>query len=307
MRIALIGQSAFGEAVLRALAENGADDIVGVFCPPDREGRPVDPIKSAAGELDVDVYQPRRMRSARAIREFRSLDADLCVMAFVTDFVASEILEAPRLGTIQYHPSVLPRHRGPSSINWPIIFGETETGLTIFWPDDGLDTGPILLQKHVPIAPDDTLGSLYFQQLFPLGVEAMVESVELVRRGEAPRIVQDESQATYEGWCKDEDARIDWEKPAGQIYNLIRGSNPRPGAHTTHRGETLRLFDSEMLATGPEAEPGTVTAVTDDGIEVAAKGGRIRVKRVQAKGQRKTRAAEWSAGAGLRAGDLLGR
>ncbi len=307
MRIALIGQSAFGEAVLRALAENGADDIVGVFCPPDREGRPVDPIKSAAGELDVNVYQPRRMRSARAIREFRSLDADLCVMAFVTDFVASEILEAPRLGTIQYHPSLLPRHRGPSSINWPIIFGETETGLTIFWPDDGLDTGPILLQKHVPIGPDDTLGSLYFQQLFPLGVEAMVESVELVRRGEAPRIVQDESQATYEGWCTDEDARVDWEKPAGQIYNLIRGSNPRPGAHTTHRGETLRLFDSEMLATGPEAEPGTVTAVTDDGIEIAATGGRIRVKRVQAKGQRKTPAAEWSAGAGLRAGDMLGR
>ncbi len=306
MRIALIGQSAFGEAVLRALAGSGADDIVGVFCPPDREGKPVDPIKSAAGELDVAVYQPRRMRSARAIREFRSLDADLCVMAFVTDFVASEILEAPRLGTIQYHPSLLPRHRGPSSINWPIIFGETETGLTIFWPDDGLDTGPILLQKHVPISPDDTLGSLYFDHLFPIGVEAMVESVELVRRGEAPRIVQDESQATYEGWCTDDDAQINWEKPIEQVYNLVRGSNPRPGAHTTHRGEMLRLFDSESLPAGQEVAPGTVTAVTDGGIEVAAKGGRIRVKRVQAKGQRKTPAAEWSAGAGLRPGDTLG-
>ena len=306
MRIALIGQSAFGEAVLRALAQCGKDEIVGVFCPPDREGRPVDPIKSAAGELDVAVYQPRRMRSARAIREFRSLDADLCVMAFVTDFVASEILEAPRLGTIQYHPSLLPKHRGPSSINWPIIFGETETGLTIFWPDDGLDTGPILLQKHVPIGPDDTLGSLYFNHLFPLGVEAIVESVELVRRGEAPRIVQDESQATYEGWCTDEDAQIDWEKPVDQVYNLVRGSNPRPGAHTTHRGGMLRLFDSESLPAGQEVAPGTVTSITDDGIEVAATGGRIRVKRVQAKGQRKTAAAEWSAGAGLRPGDLLG-
>ena len=173
------------------------------FCPPDREGRPVDPIKSAAGELKVDVFQPRRMRSKKAVEEFKSLDADLCVMAFVTDFVPSRILEAPRHGTIQYHPSLLPKHRGPSSINWPIIFGETETGLTIFWPDDGLDTGPILLQKRVPIGPDDTLGSLYFSQLFPLGVEAMVESVDLVRRGEAPRIEQDETQATYEGWCED--------------------------------------------------------------------------------------------------------
>ena len=232
MRIALIGQSAFGEAVLRALAENGADDIVGVFCPPDREGRPVDPIKSAASELKVDVFQPRRMRSKKAIEEFRSLDADLCVMAFVTDFVPSKILEAPRHGTIQYHPSLLPKHRGPSSINWPIIFGETETGLTIFWPDDGLDTGPILLQKRIPIGPDDTLGSLYFGQLFSLGVEAMVESVDLVRRGDAPRIEQDETQATYEGWCKDEDSQIDWQRSAEQVYNLVRGSNPRPGAHT---------------------------------------------------------------------------
>lgn len=306
MRIALIGQSAFGEAVLRALAQNGADEIVGVFCPRDREGRPVDPIKSAAVELGVDVFQPRRMRSARAIEGFKSLEADLGVMAFVTDFVAMEILEAPRLGTIQYHPSLLPKHRGPSSINWPIIFGETETGLTIFWPDDGLDTGPILLQKHVPIGPDDTLGSVYFGRLFPLGVEAMVESVDLVRRGEAPRIVQDESQATYEGWCTDEDAQIDWEKPAGEVYNLVRGSNPRPGAHTTHRGEVLRLFDSELLPGGPDAAPGTVTAVSDGGFDVVADGGRIRVKRVQAAGRRKTAAAEWSANAGLQPGDLLG-
>ena len=306
MRIAVIGQSAFGEAVLRALAQNSADEVVGVFCPRDREGRPVDPVKSAAVELGVDVFQPRRMRSARAIEEFRSLNADLGVMAFVTDFVAMEILEAPRLGTIQYHPSLLPKHRGPSSINWPIIFGETETGLTIFWPDDGLDTGPVLLQKLVPIGPDDTLGSIYFGQLFPLGVEAMVESVDLVRRGEAPRIAQDESQATYEGWCTDEDAQIDWEKPAGEVYNLVRGSNPRPGAHTTHRGEMLRLFDSELVSSGPEAAPGTVTAVSDGGFDVAANGGQIRVKRVQAAGQRKTAAAEWAADAGLQAGDALG-
>ena len=306
MRIAIIGQSAFGEAVLKALAENEADEIVGVFCPSDREGRPVDPIKSAAVELGVSVIQPRRMRSARSIEEFRSLDADLCVMAFVTDFVPMEMLEAPRLGTVQYHPSLLPKHRGPSSINWPIIFGETETGLTIFWPDDGLDTGPVLLQKRVPIGPDDTLGSLYFGQLFPLGVEAMVESVDMVRRGEAPRIVQDESKATYEGWCKDEDAVIDWEKPVGEVYNLVRGSNPRPGAHTTHRGDMLRLFDSELVRSEAADAPGAVTSVSEEGIEVAASGGRIRVKRVQAKGRRKTPAAEWAAEVGLHSGDVLG-
>ena len=190
-------------------------------------------------------------------------------MAFVTDFVPAEILEAPRLGTIQYHPSLLPKHRGPSSINWPIIFGETETGTTIFWPDDGLDTGPVLLQKRVSIGPDDTLGSLYFGQLFPLGVEAMVESVDLVRRGEAPRIAQDETQATYEGWCKDADARIDWQKPAEQVYNLVRGSNPRPGAHTTHQGGMLRLFDCELLRINPESR----TRYRDFGIGRRVRGG----------------------------------
>ena len=158
----------------------------------------------------------------------------------------------------------------------------------------------------MPIGPDDTLGSLYFDRLFPLGVEAMVESVELVRRGDAPRVVQDESQTTYEGWCTDEDAQIDWEKPAGEVYNLVRGSNPRPGAHTTIRGEMLRLFDSELLPAGPEAAPGTVTAVSDAGFEVDAQGGRLLVKRVQATRQRKMAAADWSADAGLQIGDLLG-
>ena len=134
-----------------------------------------------------------------------------------------------------------------------------------------------------------------------------MESVDLVRRGDAPRIEQDETQATYEGWCKDGDAQIDWQRSADQIYNLIRGSNPRPGAHTTHRGEMLRLFDSELLPPGPDIEPGTVATVSGEGFEVAASGGLLRVKRVQVSGQRKVAAGEWSKTVGLQAGDSLGR
>ena len=148
---------------------------------PDREGRPFDPIKQEATERDIPVFQFRRMRRKVAIDAFLELNADLCVMAFVTDIVPDEILEAPTHGTIQYHPSLLPKHRGPSSMNWPIIWGETVTGLSIFWPDKGLDTGPILLQKEVEITPDDTLGSLYFGKLYQMGVDAMVESVQMVR------------------------------------------------------------------------------------------------------------------------------
>ena len=177
------------------------------------------------------------MRDREAVDAFKDLNADLCVMAFVTDIIPEAILEAPTRGTIQYHPSILPKHRGPSSINWPLIRGETRTGLTIFWPDKGLDTGPVLLQKEVDIDPDDTVGSLYFDKLFPLGVEAMVEAVILVRDGAAPRAAQDESQATYEGWCKAEDIVIDWSGPAAEVYNLIRGGDPSPGAGQHLRGE----------------------------------------------------------------------
>ena len=191
MKIAIIGQAAFGKEVLIKLIENG-EIVSAVICPPD-DGNSFDPIKQTAISNGIDVFQYERMRSTSAIKEYISLDIDLCVMAFVTDIVPMEILTAPTFGTIQYHPSLLPQHRGPSSINWPIIKGEEQTGLTIFWPDEGLDTGPILLQKEVEITPEDTLGSLYFGKLFPLGVDAILEAVQLVKRNKAPKIDQNQN------------------------------------------------------------------------------------------------------------------
>jgi methionyl-tRNA formyltransferase len=307
VKIALIGQAAFGNAVLEALLKQGEDSVVGVFCPPDAPGQALDPVKEAARAAAIPCFQFKRLRSAEAIAQFRALAPDLGVMAFVTDIVPVEILQAPRLGTIQYHPSLLPRHRGPSSINWPIIFGEKETGLTIFWPDAGLDTGPILLQKRTPIGPDDTQGSVYFERLFPMGVEALVEAVALVRAGRAPRIAQDESQASYEGWCRDEHAAIDWSQPAQRVYDLIRGCNPRPGAHTLCYAARLRVFDCELRAGDPGGAPGTVVALGAAGFEVAAgSGGRLLVKRVQPEGGRKLPAAEYAASTRLTVGGRLG-
>ncbi|MCC2665105.1 MAG: methionyl-tRNA formyltransferase, partial [Geminicoccaceae bacterium] len=190
MRLVVHGQQAFGKAVLERLLE-GEDEVVGVFCAPDREGRPTDPLKELALERDLPVHQPASWKTEEALALMRGFDADLCVMAYVTLLVPQPVLDAPKLSTIQYHPSLLPRHRGPSSINWPIIQGEARTGLTIFWPNEGLDEGPILLQKEVEIGPDDTLGSLYFNHLFPMGVAAIVEAIDLVRAGKAPRVEQD--------------------------------------------------------------------------------------------------------------------
>ena len=300
MRIVVHGQQAFGKAVLEKLLERG-ENVVAVFCAPDKEGKPRDPLAAFAEEKGLPVHQPKSWKTPEALELMRSYEPDLCVMAYVTLFVPQAVLDVPKLGTIQYHPSLLPLHRGPSSINWPIAMGKTRTGLTIFWPDEGLDEGPILLQKEVEIGPDETLGDVYFKKLFPLGVEAMMEAVDLVRAGKAPKIPQDHSKATYESWFKKELAEIDWSKPVSEVYNLIRASNPAPGAWSTIKGTKLDIFDSAKL--DGSGGPGEIVAITGEGIQVAAKGGRILIKRVRAPGGQKIPATEYAVSAGLKVGD----
>lgn len=306
MKIALIGQAAFGTAVLKAIAEAGKDEVVGVFAPPDREGRPPDPISEAANAANFPLFQFKRLRDQVAIDQFNAVNPDLCVMAFVTDIVPMEMINSPAKGTIQYHPSLLPLHRGPSSINWPIVAGKTETGLTIFWPDDGLDTGPVLLQKTVEIGSNDTLGSVYFDRLFPMGVDAMVEAIDLVRDGKAPRIVQDESKATYEGWFKGKEARIDWSKPGQEIYNLVRGSDPSPGANSTLNGDKVSFFNASYEAGESSAQPGEVVEIATDGVKIAVSGGTLNIGRLRGPNRKKVAAAEFAANNQMSVGDRFG-
>jgi methionyl-tRNA formyltransferase len=304
MRIVVNGQQAFGQAVLKALVERG-ENVVAVYCAPDKEGRPPDPMKEEALGHGIPVHQPASFKPPEVLEQFESLDADLCVMAYVILLVPVTILDAPTHGTIQYHPSLLPKHRGPSSINWPIIQGETRTGLTIFWPDKGLDTGPVLLQKEVEVGPNDTLGSIYFNNLFPMGIEAMLEAIDMVKAGTAPRLIQDESQATYEGWCRRDDVEIDWSKPVDQVHNLIRGADPQPGAWTRHQGKTVQVYEASKLPAA-DARPGEIIAAGADGITVAAQGGAILIKRVRPEGDKKMAAADFAAVAGVAAGAVLG-
>ena len=180
------------------------------------------------------------------------------------------------------------------------------TGLTIFWPDKGLDTGPVLLQKEVGIGPDDTTGSLYFDRLFPLGVEAIVEAVALVREGTAPRIGQDHSAATYEGWCKASDVAIDWDGPVDELYNLIRGSDPSPGAGTTFGGAGISFFRASRAGEDTGRPGGEVVGIDEDGFTVAATGGSLTVRRVKPADGKKLSAHEWAAAVGLKVGDHFG-
>jgi methionyl-tRNA formyltransferase len=289
MRIVIHGQQAFGKAILERLLA-GRDEVVAVCCPPDPDKGPIDGLKELALQKGLPVHQPKSWKTDDAAELMRSFAADLCVMAYVTLIVPRRVLDIPQLGTIQYHPSLLPLHRGPSSINWPIIRGESKTGLTVFWPDEQIDTGPILLQKEVEIGPDDTVGSVYFDKLFPLGVDAMLEAVDLVREGKAPRIAQDESRATYESWCGEADAEIDWSKPAQEIHCLIRGTDPQPGAWTTLEKNRLTVFGSKVL--DGSGVPGEILSISDAGMLVAAGDRGIRVARVRPHDDRKKISAQ---------------
>ncbi|MEE8420704.1 MAG: methionyl-tRNA formyltransferase [Dehalococcoidales bacterium] len=304
MRIVLFGQAAFGEKTLQALVDSG-EEVVGTYTPPDISGR-TDPLKTLADRLRIPVFQPGRMRAPAVYDEYTGLKPDLNVMAFVTDIMPESILNHPGYGTIMYHPSLLPRHRGGSAINWAVISGDKKTGVTILWPDKGLDTGPVLLQKEVDISPDDTVGSLYFDKLFPLGIAAILESVRLIKEGVAPRIPQDESLATYEGLCTEKDGLIDWRQPAGKIYNLIRGTNPQPGAATFASEQKFKVFDAAIIPGDTGGAAGEIVDITGDGFVVAATGGAIIIKRVQVKGSPKTGAAEFAARTGLKKGIRLG-
>lgn len=304
MRIILIGQAAFAEKSLEKLV-GGGHDIAAVYCPVDPASGKFDPVKSKALALGIPVHQHKSLKAPEVRDEFVALNADLAVLAFVTQIVPPQVFNVPKLGSICFHPSILPKYRGASAINWALIKGEQTTGLTIFWVDKGIDTGPILLQKIVSVEPDDTTGSLYFNKIFPLGIEAIGEAVELIKAGNPPRIVQDESKANYDPICNDDHAKIDWSKPAQEVYNLIRGCDPQPGAHTRFNGKMMRIFDARLQPGADSAPAGQVTAIGAEEIAIALNGGTLTVKKARGEGG-KISGGEFAKQAGLNVGDRLG-
>ena len=304
MRVALIGQAAFGADVLKGLLQQG-QEVAGVFCPPDRGGK-ADPLKEAAAPAGVPVFQPAHMKNPEAYEQMVGLKADLGVLAFVSDIVPARVFNAPRLGSICYHPSILPKYRGMSAINWAVINGEAKTGLTIFWVDEGIDTGDILLQKEVEVGPAETTGEVYFNKLYPVGVAAVLEAVGLVAQGKAPRIPQDHSLATYDPPCDEKVAALNWNRPARQVFNFIRGCDPQPGATTTFRGEKVKVYNARAPEDTRGAAPGEVQEVTDQGLKVAVPGGAILITRFRTKDLGKVKAPEFIAAKQPKVGERFG-
>ncbi|MEO6025512.1 MAG: methionyl-tRNA formyltransferase [Candidatus Binatia bacterium] len=303
LRIVLIGQAAFAEKVLQGLIARG-DDVAAVYCPPDAGAKP-DPVKASALAAGIPCHQPPSYKPDAVRAEIAALAPELIVLAYVTLIVPEAVIAIPTKGAICFHPSLLPRRRGGSAINWTLIEGDAKAGVSVFWTDAGIDTGPIILQREVEIGPNDSAGSLYYQRVFPAGVDLVLESVALIDAGQAPRIVQDESQASYEPLCRDAHAAVDWTKPAQRVHDLIRGCDPQPGAYTAVGEKRLRLYDSRRVdGTGA---PGTVLAIAADGITIATGSDAIRAGKARIDGTKeKLAAADLASTLGITVGSRLG-
>src|SRR5580692_5182894 len=306
MRIVIVGQQAFGKAVLEAFMARG-DQVAGVFAAPERPGARPDPLVVAAQERGLTVHRFAKYSSEEAQSALADLKADLGVMAYVLLFAPPEFCAIPKHGMIQFHPSLLPLHRGASSIPWAIIRGRTETGLSIFRPTPGLDEGPVILQKRVAIGPDDTAGSLYFDKIFQLGVSALVEAADLVNGGRATEWTQEESEATYEGWVREPESRINWANHVDFVYDLIRGCNPAPGAWTPCGDKKLYLFDAKKVMAPTFGSVrgkklGEIVSAGPAGIRIHAQGGFIDCSRLRLDDGAKIKASD----AGLEVGTILG-
>ena len=302
MRIVIVGQGPFGEKVLQVLIQKG-EDVVGTFSPPDKRG---EGMKVLAEKSGIPFFRPNLMKDPQVYDAYLKLKPELAILAFVTDIIPEKLLTVPSLGTICYHPSILPRHRGASAINWAIIQGDTRTGLTIFWADKGIDTGPILLQKEIEIGPDETTGSVYFNKLFPMGVGAIMEAVELIKKGKAPRIPQDDSKATYEPPCDDRVASVNFEKPIRDIYNLIRGCDPQPGAYATYQGKRARFYEAKMSSADVRKQPGEILSIEEGSVQIVAKGGILHIGKLRVDKGEKIGPAEFAKIFGGKVGDRFG-
>jgi len=286
LRIAVFGQAPFGRDVTLRLLEEG-HEVVGVHVPPDPPGGRPDPLAAEAEARGLPLFRHRRYRRRgdaipELVESYLALGAELNVMPFTTVILPPEIVDAPRLGSLCFHPSLLPAYRGGTAIPWQIILGASESGVTVFQPDAGVDTGPIVVQKGgVEVGPETTAASLYFDHLYPLGLDAMAEAVTAVAEGTAKPVPQGEVGVSFQPRLDDAAARVDWSRPAVEIDRLIRGCDPQPGAHARRGDETVRLYGGGLRPATVEAAPGTIVAADGDALLVAVAGGAIVVRKAR--------------------------
>jgi methionyl-tRNA formyltransferase len=304
MRIVFIGTGEIGVPTLRALLRSPAHELIGVVTQPDKPvGRDqhihAPPIKAELAGNPVAVFQPARIRNEEAVAQIRTLAPDLIVVMAYGQILPGGVLEIPPVACLNLHASLLPRHRGAAPIQAAIVAGDTETGITVMYVDEGLDTGDILLQKKLPILPDETGGSLH-DRLARLAPEALLGALDLLANQNAPRIPQDSAQASYAPKLTREEGRINWKEPALVIERKIRAYDPWPGAFTqiASPSETERNLKIFRAAVSEQSvgEPGTIITPNESELFVATGRSALRLEEVQLEGKRRMRADEFLRG-----------
>jgi len=310
-RVVFLGTPRFAVPSLTALAER--ETVTLVVTNPDRpagRGRSVvmPPVKEEALRRSLPVYQPEKARAVESVERIRAEDPDLIVVVAYGQILPQSILDIPRLICVNVHASLLPKYRGAAPINWAIARGETVTGVTIMRMDAGMDTGPMLLAREVPIGEEETAGDL-FERLSRVGAGALSEALDRLRAGNLPEIPQDDAQATYAPMLRKEHGAIDWGKPAREIRDLVRGMTPWPSAHTVHEGKTLKVLSASPAEPGPggSGSLGEVLSVGRKGIEVACGDGSILLVRLQPEGGKAMPAWDYAQGRRVRKGERLSR
>ena len=285
LRLAVFGQAPLANECIDRLIADG-HEIATVYAPED--GSRPDALAAHAREAGLRVVQRRYFQKKSgepiptALEDYKTLEVDLNVMASFTSFLPAAITDAPKHKSLCFHPSILPRFRGGNAMQWQIIDGEPEVGVSIFVPDSGVDTGPIVVQKGgVTISPTDTTGTLFFSKLAPLGVDAIVEAVNLIDQGTAEFQTQDEASATHQGLVTDVDAAVDLARPTDEVDRLIRGCDPQPGAWVRFNGNPIRLYDAERIE-GARGTPGEILSSSDGAMVLAVGDGALRIGRVRA-------------------------
>jgi methionyl-tRNA formyltransferase len=315
MRVLFWGTPEFAAPPLRALLGEGFE-VVGVVTQPDRpQGRSrseliASPIKQIAVEESLAVLQPERPRGPEFLDQLRSLDPDISIVVAYGHILPRDVIDLPRLGTLNIHASLLPQWRGAAPIQAAIRSGQTETGVTVMRMVTRLDAGPILLQAPTPILHDETFGELQLR-LSELGALALIEALSLLDLGQVTEQPQDDAAATYAPKIEREDARIDWTLPASDIACVVRAFDPKPGAFTTLRGSEVKLFGARPWPhasdkNADESGPGTIVALDDAGAIVATGNGVIRIIDAQPSGKRRLTIAELARGRGIHVGDRFG-
>jgi methionyl-tRNA formyltransferase len=303
MRVVFMGTGEIGLPSLRSLLHRPATQVVAVVTQPDRpagRGRQVRPpaTKALAVAAGVPVLQPARMREPAAVAELAAFAPDIIVVMAYGQILPRSVLELPQIACLNLHASLLPRHRGAAPIQAAILAGDAETGITVMYMAEGLDTGDMVLARPLPIAPDETGGSLH-DRLAELAPLALADALAEIEAGQATRVPQDNTLATYAGRLDREDGRIDWGRPATDIERLVRAMNPWPAAFAElpmsgGERERVKIFRA-ALADG-RGEPGTVLGADAGGIHLAASEGSLRLLEVQSEGGKRMPAADWLRG-----------